>query len=59
MMEKLKELIATLAVLAIPIGLIWSFMVNHDLAPNGKDSKPKKDNSSESSKDGGENKPEG
>ena len=59
MMEKLKELMATLAVLAIPLGLIWSFMVNHDLAPNGKDSKPKNDNSSESSRDSGENKSEG
>ena len=36
MLDWLGDLIVRMIPVAIPIILIWSFLINHDLAPSGK-----------------------
>lgn len=58
-MELLGDWLVRLIPVAIPIILIWSFLINHGLAPSGGSKKDDKPSKNEESKENKSDKPEG
>ena len=48
MKELLGDFIVRMVPIAIPIILVWSFLINHDMAPSGDSKSKKKGDSSDS-----------